>query len=81
MRNRCATPPRRTRGPQAAHQARTRYEAALWRAARHGLALTRDRGVLGTLYTLVSPTGGTVLLYDLAEVHDHLDRLGPPSTP
>jgi hypothetical protein len=54
---------------------REAFAATRWRAAEHGLALDRTRGFLGSVYTLAGLGGGTAILYDLAEVHDHLDRL------
>ncbi|MFE3456000.1 hypothetical protein ACFXKD_00530 [Nocardiopsis aegyptia] len=51
---------------------RQAFAATRWRAARHGLVLDRTRG---SVYTLTSLDGQPSILYDLPEVHSHLDRL------
>ncbi|RKS04995.1 hypothetical protein DFP74_0576 [Nocardiopsis sp. Huas11] len=79
MRHRHGKPLRRTRIPAAAHQVRKDFEDARWEAAQHGLILTRARRLLGAVYTLVSLDGEAVILYDLRELREYLDRLDPPS--
>jgi hypothetical protein len=79
MRSRRTRHPRRKGTPETAHQVRAAFEATVWRAARHGLVLDRQRGFLWAVYTLTSLDQDTVILYDLREVHEHLDRLDPPS--
>jgi hypothetical protein len=54
---------------------REAFAATRWRAAEHGLVLDRTRGLLAAVYTLTPLGGHPVILYDLAEVHSHLDRL------
>ncbi|WP_116246864.1 hypothetical protein [Nocardiopsis sp. FIRDI 009] len=73
-------PPRRTRSPEFAHQARSAWEDTRWKAARQGWSLARERRFLGAVYTLTRP--GTVLvLYDLAEVDHHLNQPPDPGSP
>ena len=54
---------------------RRAWGSTQWRAAQHGLVLDRTRGFLGAVYTLAGLDGRTTILYDLPEVHSHLDRL------
>ncbi|WP_306370108.1 hypothetical protein [Nocardiopsis sp. CC223A] len=51
---------------------RTRFEDLRWRAALHGLVLTRERRLLGAVYLLTPLEGEAVILYDLNEVIGHL---------
>ncbi|GAB2520820.1 hypothetical protein HNR10_000727 [Nocardiopsis aegyptia] len=54
---------------------RQAFAATRWRAAQHDLVLDRTQGLLGSVYTLTSLKGRPAILYDLGEVHAHLDRL------
>lgn len=78
VRSRRTRPSRHMGTPEVVYQARNRYETTVWRAAQHGLVLTRERRLLGTVHTLADLDQTTATLYDLREVHGHLDRLGPP---
>ncbi|OLT26881.1 hypothetical protein BJF83_19940 [Nocardiopsis sp. CNR-923] len=81
MKGRFTRPPRRTRGPEFAHQARSAWEDARWKAARQGWSLDRERRFLGAVYTLTDPNGHTTILSELAEVHRALGQSPNPDLP
>ncbi|MFC9084908.1 hypothetical protein [Nocardiopsis dassonvillei] len=74
MRNRQPRPPRRPGTPDRPHQLRVAFEEARWQAAQRGLVLTRERRMLGAVYTLTSLDAETTILYDLGEVRAFLNR-------
>ncbi|MFC9085495.1 hypothetical protein [Nocardiopsis dassonvillei] len=74
MKNRSSRPPRRPGTPDRPHQIRTAFEEVRWQAAQRGLVLTRERRMLGAVYTLTSLDTDTTILHDLGEVRAFLDR-------